>query len=192
MLLRKVIVALALLLPLGVGAGNIVPEPKRIEKRGEAFTILTTTKITHSEKLRPLADYLTKFLPLTTQSANEAAGGVIALGEDKNLAAEEYRLTIGKEGVRIVGGSYAGVHCGVETFLQLLPSEVYGGEIKLPIVVGGCLVEDSPRFSYRGFMLDVCRTWIEVEELKAFIENLAHHKINKLHLHLSDDEGWRI
>ena len=192
MLRRLVLVAMLMLLGLVAEAGNIVPTPKKIEKRGEAFTILTTTKITHSEKLRPLADYLTKFLPLTTQLENAKSGGVIALGEDKNLDAEEYRLTIGAEGVKIVGGSYAGVHCAVETFLQLLPSEVYGGELRLPVVVGGCLIEDSPRFSYRGFMLDVCRTWIEVDELKAFIDNLAHHKINKLHLHLSDDEGWRI
>ena len=60
------------------------------------------------------------------------------------------------------------------------------------MAVGYCDVEDAPHFAYRGFMLDVCRTWMEVDEVKKFIENLAHHKINKLHLHLSDDEGWRI
>jgi hexosaminidase len=62
----------------------------------------------------------------------------------------------------------------------------------LPVAVGYCRVEDAPKFAYRGFMLDVCRTWIEPDEVKKFIENLSHHKINKLHLHLSDDEGWRI
>lgn len=183
---------LLLFCTLSVGAGNIVPQPLKIEKRGEAFTILTTTKITHSDALRPLARYLTKFLPLTTQLANGTEQGVIALKEDKNLAPEEYRLSVSREGIEIRGGSYAGAHCGVETLLQLLPSEIYRGKAELPIAVGGCEVEDKPRFAYRGFMLDICRTWIEEQELKAFIENLAHHKINRLHLHLSDDEGWRI
>ena len=64
--LRYVIALLLTLCVWGAEAGNVVPEPVKMEKRGEAFTILTTTKITHSEKLRPLADYLTKFLPLTT------------------------------------------------------------------------------------------------------------------------------
>ena len=190
--LRYVIALLLAFCVLGAEAGNIVPTPKRIEKRGEAFTILTTTKITHSDALRPLAQYLTKFLPLTTQPANASERGVIALRENKNLAPEEYRLQIDAQGVLAEGGSYAGVHCAVETLLQLLPSEVYGGRIAMPVVVGGCVVEDEPRFAYRGFMLDVSRTWVDKAELEVFIENLAHHKINKLHLHLSDDESWRI
>ena len=176
-------------------AGNdssIIPRPQSVEKRKGEFTILTTTKITHYTSLRPLAQYLGQYLPLEIREYNAPSTGDIVLVENKKLSPEAYVLDISGEGITIEGGSQAGVLYGVETLLQLLPSSVYGGGVALPTMVGACRVEDAPRFEYRGFMLDLSRTWMEVDEIKLFIERLAHHKINKLHLHLSDDEGWRV
>ena len=63
---------------------------------------------------------------------------------------------------------------------------------ELPVAADCCLVEDKPQYDYRGFMLDVCRTWMDKDNVKHYIDLLAFHKINKLHLHLSDDEAWRL
>ena len=175
-----------------MAAQNVVPEPKKFEKRNGAFNMLTTTKITHYPGLRSLAERLAEYVPLDVREYNAGEKGNIVLREKENLPAEAYRMEVGAEGIVIEGGSPAGVHNGVETLLQLLPSMVYSHELSFPVAVGCCVVEDEPRFAYRGFMLDVCRTWMSVEEVKTFIERLAHHKINKLHIHLSDDEGWRI
>ena len=177
---------------VGVQAQNVVPEPIKFEKGNGVFNILTTTKITHYPSLRSQAERLAEYVPLDVCEYNVDEKGNIVLRENRKLPLEGYCLTIGAEGILIEGGSAAGVHNGVETLLQLLPSSVYSHSMPLPVAVGYCRVEDAPKFAYRGFMLDVCRTWIEPDEVKKFIENLAHHKINKLHLHLSDDEGWRI
>ena len=182
----------AIIFQLPAAAQNVVPEPKKFEKRNGAFNILTTTKITHYPGLRSLAERLAEYVPLDVREYNAGEKGNIVLREKENLPAEAYRLEIGEEGITIEGGSPAGVHNGVETLLQLLPSMVYSHELSFPVAVGCCVVADEPKFAYRGFMLDVCRTWMSVDEVKTFIERLAHHKINKLHIHLSDDEGWRI
>ena len=182
----------AVIFHLTASAQNVVPEPRKIEKRNGAFNILTTTKITHYPGLRSLAERLAEYVPLDVREYNAGDKGNIVLREKENLPAEAYRLEVGAEGITVEGGSPAGVHNGVETLLQLLPSMVYSKELSFPVAVGYCVVEDEPRFAYRGFMLDVCRTWMSVEEVKTFVERLAHHKINKLHIHLSDDEGWRI
>ena len=189
---RSLILSLVIVLCSAVQAQNIVPQPQKIEKRNGAFNILTTTKITHYPSLRSQAERLAEYVPLDVREYNETESGNIVLREKENLAPEAYVLVVNEQGIVIEGGSAAGVHNGIETLLQLLPSSVYAKQLPLPVAVGYCRVEDAPRFGYRGFMLDVCRTWMEVDEVKMFIENLAHHKINKLHIHLSDDEGWRI
>lgn len=196
-MIRRFLPAVAALLaalcgPMAAAAENIVPAPRDYEKRNGVFTILTTTKITHYPELRSLAKYLAEYLPLSVREYNGEAGGDIVLRLNKNLADEEYRLTVAPEGIVVEGGAYGGAFNGVETLLQLLPAKVYSGDMPLPAMVGCCVVADAPRFAYRGFMLDVCRTWMTADEVKRFVSVLAHHKINKLHLHLSDDEGWRV
>ena len=193
MRLMKIFFSVILLLTsIGASAGNIIPQPRSMEKRDGTFTILTTTKITHYPSLRPLAQYLAEYLPLDVREYNESVEGNIVLRENKNLDTEGYTLDISERGIIVEGGSSSGVFYGIETLLQLLPSTVYSHSMPMPTLVGACRVEDAPRFEYRGFMLDVSRTWIEKDDVLRFIERLAHHKINKLHLHLSDDEAWRV
>lgn len=191
--LLKIVSALVLLFgPVTAAADNIVPEVRNYEKRNGVFTILTTTKITHYPELRSLAKYLAEFLPLSVREYNGESDGNIVLRLNKNLAEEEYRLSVTAEGIVVEGGAYGGAFNGVETLLQLLPAKVYSGAMTLPVMVGCCEIEDAPRFGYRGFMLDVSRTWMTADEVKRFIAVMAHHKINKLHFHLTDDEGWRV
>ena len=152
-------------------ANNIVPTPQKVEKRNGAFTILSTTKITHDPGLRPSAEYLAEYLPLEIRENNEATEGNIVLRINEKLADEEYRLAISQQSIMIEGSTAGGVHNAIESLLQLLPDAVYSHRLPLPAMVAACLVEDKPHFSYRGFMLDVSRTWVPVDELKQFIAN---------------------
>ncbi|MBR6672440.1 MAG: family 20 glycosylhydrolase, partial [Alistipes sp.] len=170
------VVALILVVGSAYADNGIIPRPVEFEKRNGVFTILTTTKITHSVELRSSAKYLAEYLPLEVQQTNEAAKGNIVLRVNKNLASEAYTLEVGDGGIIIEGGSNAGVFYGVETLLQLLPAKVYSKQMELPVMLGACRVADEPKFEYRGFMLDVTRTWVDVDGVKHYIENLAHHK----------------
>ena len=118
--------------------------------------------------------------------------GDIQIALNRLMDEEEYYLIVDKKNIRIIGGSYAGVFNGVQTLLQLLPPKVYSKNCKFPIAIPCCTIEDNPKFSYRGFMLDVARTWIPTDKVKRYIDLMAYLKLNKLHFHLTDDEGWRI
>ena len=168
---------------------NIIPTPQSVVVSGSGFTLSEHANIgTLDNELLPVARYLAEHVSMGITRS----GGAIRLHLDTSLSAEEYRLEVTDSGVDIFGGAYGGVFNGAVTFLQLLPEGVYGDGCTLPTEVCCCVIEDSPRWSHRGFMLDVCRTWMDVEAIKEYIELLAYHKINNLRLHLTDDEAWRI
>ncbi len=110
------------------------------------------------------------------------------------LGEEGYRLTVDAEGVTVAAPARAGVFYGCQTLRQLLPPEVEspveldGVDWVIPHVV----VEDHPRFAWRGVMLDVARHFFTADEVMGLIDVAAHYKLNRFHLHLTDDQGWRI
>lgn len=113
---------------------------------------------------------------------------------DASLGAEAYRLTVGPEGVEIAGGDAAGIFWGRQTLKQLLGPDEFRragpyGRTKQELPYG--VVEDAPRFRWRGFMLDVARHFMPKEGVLRYLDLLAAHKLNVLHLHLTDDQGWR-
>ena len=128
-------------------AGDIIPQPKKLEKRNGAFTILTTTKITHYPELRSSANYMAEYLPLDVLEYNDNGAGNIVLRTNKNLAAEAYTLVVSDKGVVIEGGTAAGVVYGIETVLQMLPVKVYTKEAEVPRSVAAWRVEDEPDVS---------------------------------------------
>ena len=112
----------------------------------------------------------------------------------QGLGAEGYRLDVTPGGIAIRSAGRAGLFYGIQTLRQLLPEAVeqrtkaVGVAWTVPCVA----IEDSPRFAWRGAMLDVCRHLLEVKDVEAFIDAMALHKLNSLHFHLTDDQGWRI
>ncbi|MCP2340613.1 hexosaminidase [Actinomadura rupiterrae] len=120
--------------------------------------------------------------------------GTVRTRIDASLPSEGYRLTTGADGaVEIVGGDEAGVFWGRQTLRQLLGPDAFRQSAQpakgeLPHVV----IEDAPRFRWRGFMLDVARHFTPKSGVLRYIDLLAAHKLNVLHLHLTDDQGWRI
>ncbi|HWU80897.1 MAG TPA: beta-N-acetylhexosaminidase, partial [Caulobacter sp.] len=120
----------------------------------------------------------------------EGGAGQIVLARDPSVfAAEGYGLTVTSKGARIAAKDDAGLLYGAMTLAQLLsPDAAFGQSVKVPALT----VRDQPRFAWRGIMVDVARHFQPAESLKPLIDAMAAHKMNVLHLHLSDDQGWRV
>lgn len=171
----------------------IIPQPKSLKSGEDEFKITPSTTIVFTcEELRPIATYMLDYLAVNKVAKQAPTENFISVELQPGFEPEAYRLSISDKGVRIVAGDYGGAFYGVQTLMQMMPSKVYTQRMKLPVKVATCQVEDAPQFSYRGFMLDVARTWVTTENVKRYIDWLAYHKINRLHWHLSDDQGWRI
>ncbi|SDL35995.1 beta-N-acetylhexosaminidase [Tessaracoccus oleiagri] len=162
------------------GTGEFVlPDPLPISGGGPARGVL-------AERLLVAAG---------VRSAGAAAGERgVRFEVDASLEAEAYRLTVDEHGVRIVHGDDAGAGWAVQTLLQLLPVFVHGpgpmeaADLRVPFVE----IEDRPRYAWRGSLVDVARHFLPMEGLLKHLEVMAMHKLNVLHLHLTDDQGWRL
>lgn len=125
----------------------------------------------------------------------EDAAGSVCLRLDDTLEPEAYRLAVVGRGVEIRGGDAAGVFWGAQTLRQLLGPDAFR---RAPVRPGAArvvphqVVEDSPRFRWRGLLLDVARHFMPKDGVLRYLDLLAAHKLNVLHLHLTDDQGWRI
>ena len=133
-------------------------------------------------------------LPVIADPPTRARGGIIlTLHDDATLGDEGYELNIAPDGVALRAAKPAGLFYGVQTLLQLVTAapEMRAGEPKTWRAATGS-IRDVPRFAWRGAMLDVARHFFKVADVKRYIDWLAMYKMNRLHLHLSDDQGWRI
>ncbi|HXZ99768.1 MAG TPA: beta-N-acetylhexosaminidase [Candidatus Binatia bacterium] len=133
--------------------------------------------------------------PFPLVAPGSHADQVIALklgAADPSLGDEGYTLTVGTSQVVIEANAGAGLFHGAETLRQLLPARIEKAGSPGPWVVSGGRIVDYPRYPYRGAMLDVARHFFGVADVERYIDELALYKINYLHLHLSDDQGWRI
>lgn len=176
-----------------IAGAAIIPQPLSITEHQNAFELSDkTVLVCDAEELAPIVAYAREYLALGSTAKVAPSTNYISFSLDASLAEEEYRLSVSHDAVQIVGGGYGGVFNGVQTLFQLLPSEVYTKQMPLPAKVLGCDVADKPKFAYRGFMLDVARTFIEKDNVLRYIDYLAYHKINKLHWHLVDNQGWRV
>ncbi len=183
---------------------NVIPKPVKLEQGKGEFTLDAETRILYQRDnadAKKAADYLAEVLrPATGYSLlvggqTAVAPNAVYLGsEGADKTPESYQLTSTKEHVVIVASSGAGLFYGVQTLRQLLPMAVYsakqvdGQKWTMPVVT----IADAPRFAWRGMELDPCRHFMPKEFVKKFIDTLAVQKMNHLHLHLTDDQGWRI
>ncbi|MFG2557792.1 beta-N-acetylhexosaminidase [Streptomyces sp. NPDC048496] len=183
--------------------GQIVPAPAEVKAGGSPYTITAGTKIRiddDSGEARRIGTYLAGVLRPSTGYAlpvTDRGGGDgirLRLGsDDSELGAEGYTLKSSHGSVTITARGPAGLFHGVQTLRQLLPADVEKNSRQAgPWQVAGGTVTDAPRYAYRSAMLDVSRHFFSVAEVKRYIDQLALYKMNKLHLHLSDDQGWRI
>ena len=119
----------------------------------------------------------------------------LELAETFDGGPEAYALTVTEDGVRLTASTHAGLFNGVQTLRQLFPASIEGGpkpSADGTWVIPAVDIADAPRFAYRGLMLDVARNFFTVEEVKEQIDVMTQFKLNALHLHLTDDQAWRI
>jgi len=192
--------------PTDLSKENMIPKPVSVVPEGGEFDLTDQTDIYvqgESAELKQIGQYLAgKLNPSTglgmevkTTSEAPAPGNIfLAISDsDSELGDEGYQLTITDKSVNLIANKSAGLFHGIQTIRQLLPSQVeMPTKQKGPWKIATGIIRDYPTYSYRGSMLDVARHFFGVDDVKSFIDQLAYYKMNVLHLHLSDDQGWRI
>lgn len=188
---------------------KVVPTPVEIQPRSGHIWLQSSTKIICETPVAVEATFLANALGellmggvALEQSAegNKAAPDVVNLriadvevaGSVKRKGDEAYVLTVNPErGMEIVGSDRAGVFYGAQTLRALLPVESYR-QRNNRIEIGAVRIADAPRFRYRGLHLDVARNFQSKQTVEKLLDLMAFYKLNRLHWHLTDDEGWRI
>ncbi len=173
---------------------RLIPAPVDVFWRGGYVQLGRVVRILgEGNAARLLAERLGSAAGVRVESVAEITEADVSIIVDESLGTEAYRLDV-DDRIRIVAGDGPGAGWGVQTLLQLLPAEVHGpgpmepGSLRVPRV----LINDAPRFHWRGSMLDVARHFQPVEFVIKHMDVMAMHKLNVLHLHLTDDQGWRM
>ncbi|MEJ7683101.1 MAG: glycoside hydrolase family 20 zincin-like fold domain-containing protein [Segetibacter sp.] len=186
---------------------SLIPIPASMQ-RGQGNFILkkTATIVLSSEQadVARVADFLSKKLsaatgfaiPVKSSNAASNAPGIIKLAIINNtkLGKEGYNLNVTPGAVSISADKPEGLFYGMQTLLQLFPKEIESKTVvsKTSWTVPAVSITDSPGFGWRGMLFDVSRHFFTNQQVKDFIDNIVQYKYNLLHLHLTDDQGWRI
>lgn len=174
---------------------KILPTPVAYQEQGAPFTLDNTVVIRAAADFKNEADYLANELALLLGKKPElqapGAGKGIALQKNTALAAEEYQLRVNADGITVSAATAAGIFYGIQSMKSLLPPAAFTGKESI-IRVPGVVVQDAPRFGYRGFMMDMARNFQPKAQVLKILDLLALYKMNVLHFHFSEDEGWRL
>ena len=185
----------------------IIPKPMQLVPAKSEFHLLPDTPLViegeHNEELRPVLNYF--FRLVSGSEAPEAPvfeGDKIhgervvfrLLDESSGLGTEGYELNVSSNRIVFKAQAAAGLFYAVQTLRQLLPRdfELEQGSRSQGWIIPGVRILDKPRYRWRGMMLDVCRHFFSKEFVKKLMDEIAMYKINTMHLHLTDDQGWRI
>ena len=183
----------------------VVPRPDSMESTGGwfEFTSPLVIVIDSDPAARDCAQLLVEYLQVTgsdvrlgTERAQialrlDGAGRAVADPLDVD---ESYRLDVTTDGIVITAPHVAGLRHGVQTLRQLLPPEIYAAHTATGVTwrVPCVRISDAPRLRWRGSLLDVGRYFLPLDYLHRYVETLAVHKLNRFHLHLTEDQGWRM
>ncbi|PAM98215.1 beta-hexosaminidase [Streptomyces sp. Alain-F2R5] len=177
---------------------TLVPRPRRLSTRAGRFRLDDTTRLRVTPGAEPAAALLRTLLaPATGLRLDTAPDGAFVLALDPALTGlgdEGYGLTVSPRGALLRAARPAGLLRGVQTLRQLLPYEALSGRPVrgVPWDLPAVEITDVPRHAWRGSMLDVARHFQPVSYLRRYVDLLALHKLNVFHLHLTDDQGWRM
>lgn len=178
---------------------NIIPIPVKTQTLKGEFVLPRKVVIAYqTTEGKNIAQYMADKLKASTGYEvilSEKKGNItIQITPSLKMAEEGYHLNVTAKGVTIKAKTAKGAFYGMQSFMQLLPAK-----IESPTKVDGvkwvaqcCNIEDAPRFGYRGFHLDPCRHFITVENVKKQLDLMSMFKVNTMHFHLTEDQGWRI
>ena len=182
----------------------LIPAPVSVKAEDGSFLIASSTRVVAAGQAGAeavkLIDLLAPAMGFRLKQADSAArrDGDIALSLDRTLrdrlGAEGYLLEVTRKRLDVRAAGSAGLFYGIQTLRQLLPREVFSPKRVegVPWAVPCVTITDRPRFGWRGLLIDPARHFIPVEDFKRFIEIMALHKFNRLQVHLTDHEGWRL
>ena len=180
-----------------VSAFNLIPYPASLTAGEGSFSVLGAGVYFDTDFGETGADVVDAFATRlgvdkgSTSGAGEASG--FSFLKDESLGEEAYTLTVTSDRVLVKAAGRAGVFYAVQTLKQLMPTAVYGtSAVADTWTIPAVEIADSPRFGYRGFILDVCRHFFTVDEVKKYLDLMAMHKMNRIHLVLTNDQGWRF
>ncbi|MEP3836196.1 MAG: family 20 glycosylhydrolase [Algibacter sp.] len=177
---------------------SIIPKPSSLNLNKGSFKIEPNTElITNNESQQKAANYLTglfrKAAGFNLKLQNSIADGAILFETVEGLKEGAYKLVVTPTSINIKATDESGFFNGVQTIRQLLPVEIESKEtVAVDWFVPSVTIEDEPRFKWRGMHNDLSRHFIDVNEVKEFLDYLALYKMNTYHMHLTDDQGWRI
>lgn len=180
---------------------NIIPKPAKLElKNAKGFNLNAKTKIIYENEFKEQAELLASLiyaptaLKLSTANATNGGQNSIQFVYDKQIDnVEGYMLEITDKRVVISSRSAAGSFYGIQSLLQLLPPQIESDKLQeIDLLLPAISIVDAPTFEWRGAMLDVARYFFHKEFVLKYIDMMAKYKLNKLHLHLIDDSGWRL
>lgn len=175
-------------------APTLIPWPAKVAVGEGHFTVDHSTPICATGDATRTAGQL-RALVKTLRGLDLSASGCakphidLSLSEKTGDNPESYRLSVTRTGVRITAGTETGLYYGAMTLAQLLSPDDHMGA---PVVLDDVTIDDAPRFGWRGLMLDPARHFLPVADVKTIIDQMGQHKLNVLHIHLTDDQGWRI
>lgn len=182
---------------------KIIPQPVLIEKKPGYFKLPENLILAFPKQAESVGEYLTDQMKqatghsIRTSGSNYRLAGIelkLSAVFDPVLGKEGYKLIVDKEKITISGNTNAGLFYGAQTLLQLFPvgTEVKKLERRIDLKLPCVAVTDYPKLVWRGLMLDVARHFFSKDDLKKYIDQMARYKYNILHLHLTDDQAWRI
>ena len=188
------------------GYANLIPKPVEVIQSGDIFTFYKKSKIyieTDYQEVLNIANSLAELLQKPTGYSFKIKKtplikrkGSIYLNIDStntDLGNEGYILEIIKNKIKIIALNPEGLYRGIQTLRLLLPLEIENDSILQNIwQIPTGYIKDYPRYKWRGAMLDVARHFFSVKDVKKYIDLLSIYKINRFHIHLTDDQGWRI
>ncbi|RAJ77326.1 hexosaminidase [Chitinophaga dinghuensis] len=172
----------------------LIPMPQTVKMTHGRFLFTTNTVIRTEDAKSPAVAYFLRQLKRAGNFSNKIVSGkvpgkqpelFITSAGTAQLPEEGYRLVVAPAGITLAGKG-AGLFYGLQTLLQLINNAEEHG------VINSMIIEDAPRFGYRGLMLDVSRHFFTVAQIKDLLDLMAYYKLNRFHWHLTDDQGWRL
>lgn len=177
---------------------NIIPMPQSLVQQDGFFKLSSGTKFgVTSPEAKTIAEFFAAKMSQSTGyqiTVAEQGNITLTLNPELEVNDEGYTLDVTSNSVQIAAKTAQGLFYGMQSFMQLLPAEIESAEKVEGIEwrAQAVSIKDEPRFEYRGMMLDPCRHFVSVEHIKKYIDVLSLFKINRMHWHLTDDQGWRI
>ncbi|GAA4311482.1 family 20 glycosylhydrolase [Mucilaginibacter gynuensis] len=173
----------------------VLPTPVKYTRELGTFNLTSAVKIStaavFAKEARYLASELSKVLGKAPAVATGDKSAGIMIEQDKAIAPEAYELKVTSSQITIMASTATGAFYGIQSLKLLLPPTAWAS-VQQDLKISNVIITDAPRFGHRAFMMDIARNFQQKQEVIKLIDLLSLYKFNVLHLHLNDDEGWRI